>query len=382
MGSTAITTEAIRQARADLARPIAQAEGLPGLFYGEAFYALEQERLFPRGWCAVTVGAAIPNAGDIVPIDVAGWPIIVLRDRDGAIRAFHNICRHRALRLVGEARCAARMIRCPWHAWTYDLTGRLLATPEIGGPRQHEAAGFTTEELGLKPIRIGQWLDYIFVNLDGAARDFATHVAGLQDLVANLDLGGLRHGGRIDEAYRGNWKVSTESGIEDYHLVFGHPQLDAHLFRNSRFCGADGVFTGGIVAMQADAAGLGALPPLTTCDGTSWPGMIVLSVFPTGTVLITPDHVMLGMLLPDGPARTRVELHLYFKNTPDWDAHQAGRDGALAMWREVLPQDFQFIEGTQATLAMRDAAGIRTRFSPYWEQAVRHFQQMVLDAVD
>jgi choline monooxygenase len=142
------------------------------------------------------------------------------------------------------------------------------------------------------------------------------------------------------------------------------------------------VFTGGIVDMPSGALAAPGLPPLRTIDGSPWPGMIVLSVFPTGTVLIAPDHVMLGMLLPDGPARTRVELHLYFDDAAaDWESQQAGRDAALAMWREVLPQDFQFIEGTQASSAMRDAAGIATRFSPYWEQAVRHFQMMVLDAV-
>jgi choline monooxygenase len=123
------------------------------------------------------------------------------------------------------------------------------------------------------------------------------------------------------------------------------------------------------------------LPLLATRDGAPWPGIIVFNVFPTGTVLITPDHLMIGMLMPDGPARTGVELHLYFQDGPDWDSQLAARDAMRAMWLEVLPQDFPFIEGPQATIAARDAAGIRTRFSPYWEQAVRHFQQMVLDAV-
>jgi choline monooxygenase len=381
--SNVVTASCIAQARADLALPIGQALGLPGRFYGEAFYAIEQAKLFPSTWCVVTVGAAVPNPGDMVPVDLAGQPLLIVRGRDGIIRAFHNICRHRAIKLVGEARCDARLIRCPWHSWTYDLTGRLMATPQIAGEALHRADGFDNAELGLVEIPLGLWQDYVFVNLDGSAAPFEAHIAPLRALTENFDLTTLPHGGRIDELYNGNWKLSTESGIEDYHLIFGHPQMNAHRNRNTAFLGADGVYTGGLVSMAAEPAPTdpAALPLLATRDGAPWPGIIVFNVFPTGTVLITPDHLMIGMLMPDGPARTRVELHLYFQDGPDWDSQLAARDAMRAMWLEVLPQDFPFIEGPQATIAARDAAGIRTRFSPYWEQAVRHFQQMVLDAV-
>jgi choline monooxygenase len=390
IGAGVITAAELDAASADLARPAPLARGLPGAFYGEAFFALEQKTLFPRSWCAVSVASAIPEPGDVLPIDLAGWPIVLVRNRDGELKAFHNVCRHRAMRLVGEPCRKARLLRCPWHAWSYDLNGALLATPEVGGPGVHEAEGFDAAELGLKPIPVGRFLDYVFVNLDGAAPPFDQHIAPLADLLAGLDLRDLRHGGRIDDAYGGNWKLSTEGGIEDYHLVFGHPQLNAHLARNTRPCAADGVYAGGWVDLgpgedagsQTGAAVGAPLPVLRHTDGRPCASMLVLNVFPTGSVLITPDHVMVGLILPDGAARTRVELHYYFRGEAATSAEYApARAAALDMWREVLPQDYPFVEGTQATVMARDAAGVRTRFSPYWETPVLDFQKMVLKAV-
>jgi choline monooxygenase len=122
-------------ARAALARPLELAEGLPGYYYGAEFYEEEQRRLFPRAWCAVAVGNQIPNAGDILPIELAGWQLILVRQPGGGIAAFHNVCRHRALLLVSEPCSGEKSIRCPWHAWRYGLDGTLQATPEIGGAR-------------------------------------------------------------------------------------------------------------------------------------------------------------------------------------------------------------------------------------------------------
>lgn len=373
------------RARAALDRPLVEAEGLPGRFYGEDFYKLEQRSLFPRSWCAIAVGAMIPDAGDLLPIDLAGWQILLTRAADGTVRAFHNICRHRAMQLVAEP-CNAPRITCPWHAWSYDLKGKLLAMPELGGRKTNVVDGFDKATLGLKEIPVGRWLDYVFVNIDGRAGPFDDHIAPLAKLLDHLKLDRLRHGGRLTDVYAGNWKLATEGGIEDYHLPFGHPQLNAHLYRNTVPYHAPGVFAGGGVMIGApeveERAWNAQLPNLEQRDGEPLSELYVFNVFPTGTVLISADHVMIGMLLPTGASRTIVDLHLYFDGDAASDERLAeARAGVVAMWHGVVPQDFPFIVGTQATVMSRDAAGIRTRFSPYWEQAVFNFQKMVLDAV-
>ena len=381
----AIERAEIEAARSALEKPLAEAQGIPGRFYGEDFYRLEQRTLFPMSWCAIAVGAQLAHAGDLLPVDLAGWQILLARGADGVIRAFHNICRHRAMQLVPKP-CNAVRITCPWHAWTYDLKGKLLAMPELGGEKVNVVEGFDKATLGLKEIPVGRWLDYVFVNINGQAGSFDDYIAPLVRLLDHIDLDRLQHGGRLTDIYAGNWKLATEGGIEDYHLPFGHPQLNAHLYRNTTPYSAPGVYAGGGIMVDTpdveERAWNAHLPNLVTREGQPLPELFVFNVFPTGTVLISPDHLMIGMLLPTGASETIVDLHLYF----DGDAATCedlaeARSGVLEMWRGVVPQDFPFIVGTQATIMSRDAAGIRTRFSPYWEQAVFNFQKMVLKAV-
>ncbi|WP_260929640.1 aromatic ring-hydroxylating oxygenase subunit alpha [Novosphingobium sp. 9] len=379
---------ALRAADAATRNDIDESFGLPGAFYGSDFFALERERLFPSSWCAVTNASLLPEPGDAMPVDLAGWPILLTHGKDGEIRAFHNVCRHRGIRLVKDCTHAARLT-CPWHAWTYSLEGDLLAMPEIGGEKINQAPGFDKAALGLKPISVGRWLDLVFVNIDGTAPPFAEWIAPLEALLANYDLSGLRHAERLQDTYQANWKIAMEAGIEDYHLPFGHPQLEAHLFRNTTACVHRPVYTGGYVDVRAahtedaDArAWTARLPDLKTRDGKPLPLLYSLTLFPTATVLVTADHVMLGTLLPDGPERTRMDISLYYDGEAAHDPALAeARQGNLDMWLGVIPQDKPFMEAAQATVATRDLAGIATRLSPYWEGGVHGFQQMVVDAV-
>lgn len=377
----------IRAAAEAVNRPIEYAEGLPGAFFGEDFYRLERERLFPESWCAVAVASVIPNPGDVLPIEVAGWQVLLIRDKDNEIKAFHNICRHRGLRLVTEPGNMPRL-RCPWHSWAYGLNGALLAMPDLGGAGISKVEGFEKADLGLKKIAVGRWMDLVFINIDGKAPPFADYIAPIEALLADYDLSDLRYSVPIKGHYDGNWKIAMEGGLEDYHLTFAHPQLDAHLYRNATPCVHLGSYCGGYVNVSPDegqadgTAWTARLPAMLTHDGEPFPRLYALTLFPTATILITADHVMLGTLLPDGAERTLIDIHLYYKGEAATDPrYEEARAGNLAMWHEVIPQDMPFVKGVQATSAQRDAAGISTRFSPYWEAGVRGFQQMVVDAV-
>jgi choline monooxygenase len=377
----------IRDAAEALNRPIAEAHGLPGSFMGPDFYKLEQQRLFPENWCAVAVAGVIPNPGDVLPVDLAGWQILIVHGKDGQIRAFHNICRHRGLKLVNEA-CNAARLRCPWHSWAYGLDGALLAMPDLGGDGVSKVAGFDKPDLGLKEIPVGRWLDLIFVNIDGKAGPFEDYVAPINELLANYNLEDMRYSVPIRGSYNGNWKIAMEGGLEDYHLTFAHPQLDAHLFRNATPCVHLGSYCGGYVDVEPEdgeadgTAWTARLPGMKTRDGKAFPHLYALTLFPTATILVTADHIMLGTLLPDGHDRTKIDIHLYYPGDTATDPSlEEARAGNLAMWHEVIPQDMPFVAGVQVASAQRDAAGIATRFSPYWEGGVRGFQQMVVAAV-
>ena len=179
----------------DVSRPTAKARGLAGLaFHDPAFLEMENRRLFPRCWVAAGAASDIPEPGDARPVEVAGLPLVLLRDREGAIRAFHNVCRHRAMTVVSEPCKGLKTLRCPWHAWSYALDGRLVATPNLGGIGKGEAEGFEKGDLGLKPVRTGEWLGIVFVNIDGRAEPLEHHTGPLQRRYSGFDFSCLRHG--------------------------------------------------------------------------------------------------------------------------------------------------------------------------------------------
>src|SRR5260221_12251176 len=119
--------------RSPVLRPTAEATGLPNEFYvDEQLFRLERDQLFARGWTCVGVGAELPLPGDLWPIELIDMPLLMVRGRDGVVRVFHNVCSHRGVRLVDRPG-QAPVIRCPYHSWAYDLEGRLVRTPDIGG---------------------------------------------------------------------------------------------------------------------------------------------------------------------------------------------------------------------------------------------------------
>ena len=149
------------------------ANGLPAMAYtDEEFWIKECETVFTDNWVFVGFVHELKNLGDVLPISVAGKPILLVKNRNGKIVAFHNVCRHRCLKLVDLNKNVGKMIRCPYHAWAYDLDGKLLASPHFGGTNQHQPKEFNSNDFGLKPIKVAIWYDWIFVNLSGKSVSF------------------------------------------------------------------------------------------------------------------------------------------------------------------------------------------------------------------
>lgn len=376
---------------AALYRPTGEARGLPGRCYGEAFYALEQAQLFPKLWCAVAFASDLPETGDMVPVDLAGWPLVLVRDGDGTIRAFHNICRHRAMRLVAEPCKGRSALVCPWHAWTYGLDGKLLATPKIGGDRRNADPAIDTAGLDLREIACGQWLDLVYVNIDGTAEAFDRHIAPLNDLLADYDFSRLRHSGQQWGCdYPGNWKVSVEGAIEDYHLTWGHPQIvQGARENNPRLDNADRVFFANSSARayrdaKKDAGAVmghdSRFPALLDPDAEQ--RTYFMSLFPTGCFQTRHNQVLQGLMLPDGAENTKVVFRHYFGGEAATDpALEEERRRQEAEWRLVFEQDIPFVRSVHENYKRRDAAGIETRFSPLWEANVQRFQQTVVETL-
>ena len=193
----------------------ALAHGLPPQAYvGEAHFALENEKLFANAWVFAGFAHELSATGDVVPVTVAGQPLMLLRGRDGGIRAFHNVCRHRCAILVDAPGNVGRVITCPYHAWAYGLDGSLRTTPHFAGPDRHDHPGLDRRQMGLKPVRSGVWQDWVFVNLSGTAAAFEDFIAPIARRLEDLNLAQMRPVATIDMGeVRTNWKFL----MENYH---------------------------------------------------------------------------------------------------------------------------------------------------------------------
>ncbi|MEM8556054.1 MAG: Rieske 2Fe-2S domain-containing protein, partial [Pseudomonadota bacterium] len=208
-----------------------RASGLPNPHYIDP-HVFEEEKhalLFSQ-WAGLAVAADIPEAGDAKPMEFLGQPLLLIRDKDGQVRVFNNVCRHRGMVLVDTPRKIAGAIRCPYHSWCYSTKGDLVSTPHVGGPGQNTHPAINRADLGLLEVRSHIWRDVVWVNIDGTAPPFETAMANVMDRWRDFDQP-LYHGGadsRFELTVKTNWKLAVENYCESYHLPWVHPGLNSY----------------------------------------------------------------------------------------------------------------------------------------------------------
>jgi phenylpropionate dioxygenase-like ring-hydroxylating dioxygenase large terminal subunit len=195
---------------------------LPWSWYSDpAVLTLEQEHVFARSWQYAGHTGQVAEPGSYLATRVGHLPVVVVRDREGALRAFLNICRHRgSLVCTGEGR--RETLQCPYHAWTYGLDGALLAAP-----RADREPDFAADELGLLPVAVEAWGPFLFVNPDPEAAPLEEFLGELPALLADggVDFGKLSFRRRAEAEYDANWKVCSENYLECYHCSVAHPSF-------------------------------------------------------------------------------------------------------------------------------------------------------------
>ena len=179
----------------------------------------EQGRIFREAWHYAGPLAWVAEPGDRFPCRAGEVPVVVVRGRDGKLRAFVNVCRHRGSEIVSE-RGRRETLQCPYHAWTYELDGRLRAAP-----RSEREAGFDPRELGLVPAAVETWGPFVFVHADANAPALQKTLADLPQLIEDhgVATGQLIFHKRVEHSVRANWKVAVENYLECYHCAVAHP---------------------------------------------------------------------------------------------------------------------------------------------------------------
>ncbi|MGD9530174.1 MAG: aromatic ring-hydroxylating dioxygenase subunit alpha, partial [Pseudonocardia sp.] len=212
---------------------------LPDAYTSPEFYALERELVFANGWVAVGLADDVDRPGACLVVEVAGRSIIITRHRDGELRAFHNVCRHRATKLLdAQAREVGRRgrIRCPYHNWTYDTDGTCLGTPLFEGsdvPGGEEpvfdtsvAKGFDRADHGLLEVAVDTWGFFLFVTLAADPAPLRTQLGDLSQRFRGYRLDEWRPQRRRTYDVAANYKLIGENFMEYYHLPWVHPELN------------------------------------------------------------------------------------------------------------------------------------------------------------
>ena len=387
------------EAIAAVRRPIEKARGLPaGAYTSEEFFRLEQRKYFARTWMGVAYTCDIPDPGDAMPITVAGLPIILVRTGRGDVKAFHNVCRHRAAMVLTEPCKKAKQLQCPYHAWAWDLDGKLRAAPYFDGSKSGLEEGILDREsLGLVSVNCAVWHHWIFVNLDGNAPPIEEHMQPLTDLMNGADLGATQIAERVDWEFQANWKMSNDNW-ENYHHMWAHypiyTKVTDDLDMKTRKPWSVSTQQGAVMSLKRDSkkappypkreSNLPMIPFPDGAERVTAPNLVL----PNVEITVVRDNIGSVIVEPLAPDRSVARMAFFFVGDAATDPEYAdGRKLNFDRWlgesrspaaRDGLRnQDMRIWESQQ--IARRSPAADEVVFSPVWEENVHYFQNQLLD---
>ena len=348
---------------------LAESHTLPWSWYTDpAVLGLERERVFGRFWQYATHTERLAEPGAFVATRAGHIPVVVVRGRDEALRAFVNVCRHRgSLLCEGEGR--RETLQCPYHAWTYDLDGSLRAAP-----RSDREPGFERDGLGLVPVQVDTWGPFVFVNPDLGAPSLVEYLGELPSLVAEngVDVDALAFRSRAEAEYDANWKICSENYLECYHCAIAHPSFSKAIDVDPDAYGLE--------MRQWFSSQFG--PPrqggggVYDADGEIGRGQFHF-LFPNTAINVMPGHpnLSIGPIVPLAPERTYRFLDYFFLPGLDesWIADY------LALDEQVGAEDRALVERVQ--VGVRSGMIEQGRLLPESEQLIAHFQSLLADAL-
>jgi choline monooxygenase len=378
---------------AALRRDVEQATTIiPDAYRSDEFYRIELDRVWSQSWVTVGYATEIPQPGDVLVGEVAGQSIIVLRDRAGQLRGFHNVCRHRASQLIAE-NTNCKVIRCPYHGWGYSLEGELLGTPYFQGldaPSGSEAiyqltpgvaADFCKKDHPLLPVHVEQWGGLICVNLAADPHPFGSWIGDLSERFCRHPLHEMTLARRRKYQIQANWKLIAENFMEYYHLPWGHPELcNVSGFDNHYRYQGPGMYTGMCtIPLTNDPNTISFdLPAMPGLNYTESQSVYFVLMFPNIALWMFPHHLVTLLYRPLGTSVTLeyldVLVHPSAKEALGFDD---AIDRITSFWAFVNDQDVGLVENVQRGLQSRAYHGGRLCY--HFEEPIHRFQNMVAD---
>ncbi|MUL42870.1 aromatic ring-hydroxylating dioxygenase subunit alpha [Streptomonospora sp. PA3] len=332
---------------------------LPGRYYTDpAVFAREQERIFEARWFCAVRSADLARPGAFRTAAVGRESVLVCRNRSGEVRAFLNVCRHRGARLcTAESGEVRRSLQCPYHAWTYDLDGRLAAAPNMA-----DMPGVDRRERGLIGVHVAEWLGYVWVCLADDPPSFEETVRqavaarlGDEHAVERYGVAELALGRRVSYDVAANWKLVIENFMECYHCGTIHPELTdvlpefAEGYAAQYYVGHGAEFGEGVAGFTVDGgAGFGRLDGLAEEQDRRY---YAVTVPPQVFVNLVPDHVIVHRMFPLAPDRTLIECDWLY--SPDVVYSGVDLSRSVELFDRVNRQDFAACERCQPAMSSR-----------------------------
>ena len=354
------------------------AHTLASKFYTDpAILEVEKARIFRRTWqlagtlntpCGEVNGIprTISDPECFFTLEVAGEPIVVVRDKQGTLRAFSNVCRHRAGPIAQGSGCK-NVLRCGYHGWTYTLDGRLIGTPDVDG-----VEFFDRSTMGMVPIRVATWGQFIFVNFDQNAEPLSAYLGDIPEQARGFQFEGLEFAERRDYFIDCNWKVYVDNYLEGYHIPIAHPglmrEIDYAQYRTDTFRFHSQQF-----------APIRGIKPEESSERLYAPGRglreaLYFWVFPNLMLNIYPDNIQTNVIVPLSHEKTLTIFEWFFHDAKSEKARERIRK-AIAFSEEVQQEDVALCQSVQRGL--RSATYDRGRYSAKRENGVHHFHMLL-----
>jgi len=367
---------------------------IPDAYTSPEFFQLERERVFGTSWVAVASTTGLERPGDTLVTEVAGQSLIITRNAEGALRAFHNVCRHRGARLLDPGPChLERYVKCPYHSWAYDLDGTCLGTPLFGEDSEvpadqrgifdmDDVSRFDKAEHGLLPAAVESWGCLVFANLDPQAGPLAEQLGDLPDRLAGYRMDEWTVARSRTYAIAANYKLIGENFMEYYHLPWVHPGLVkvSPMKAHHRWQGS-GMYTGmctSPIAANTEQGGWQGLPPISGLSESDATSARFAWLFPNTALNVLPNHVFVMIAEPVSAGHTSERTYLLAH--PDSVARPGAEqaiDELAGFWDAVNREDIAIVERVQLGLGSLAYTGGRMCYR--FEEPLHRFQNMVAD---
>jgi choline monooxygenase len=333
------------------------------LYFSPENFEREKTALFAATWQLVGHVRQATSPGDYFTFDLLGEPLLIARGEDRVLRCFHNVCRHRAGNPASG--CGNRkLFRCGYHGWTYRLDGALLVTPEFEGVEDFDPADF-----GLVPVRVEEWFNLIFVNLDGEAPPLLESLGELPDQAQKFDFRNMKFSERRTYEMNCNWKAYIDNYLEGYHLPSVHPSLNREVDYKAYTVEPHSHYVRQWTPIRGSQSGDNS--PRRYQQSSADLTADYFWIFPNWMLNCYPDNVSLNIILPLSPERTLAIFEWYL---PEKDLGSETARKAVAFSDEIQAEDVSICEIVQKNL--HSSSYLSGRYSVKQEKGLHAFHQM------